>query len=339
VSKQSVSWIVTINYRTADLVVESLRALKPQIEALGGGQVLVVDNASGDGSVEKIAAAIDTNNWSDWASVRAMDKNGGFAFGNNIGFTQAFASNQHVDYVMLLNPDSAAREGAIKSLVDFMDKNPEIGVVGSRLQNQDGGLEPSAHNFHSPLSELVEGARLGILTRLLSRCEVTPVVVDVPHRCDWVSGSSMMIRRRLIEDIGLMDEGFFLYFEEVDFFKRAANAGWQTWYVPGSVVMHIEGASTGIKSTQRRPAYWYNSRRRFFVKHYGILGLVAADSLWTIGRLSFFVRRFLKLGAQGEMSDPKYYSLDVLWGDAKSIFTGNAWKIKPLKNSTNQLNR
>ena len=327
-SEKSTVWIVTINYRTADLVVESLRALEPQMEALGGGKVLVVDNASGDGSVEVISAAIQANNWGAWASVKAMSRNGGFAFGNNIGFTEAFASQQHVDYIMLLNPDSAARLGAIKALVDYMDNHKKIGVVGSRLQNQDGGMEPSAHNFHSPLSELVEGARLGFLSRLLPKHEVTAAVKNLPHQCDWVSGSSMMIRRKLIDDIGLMDEGFFLYFEEVDFFKRAANAGWQTWYVPESVVMHIEGASTGIKSTQRRPAYWYNSRRRFFIKHYGILGLLAADFLWSIGRLSFFVRRLLKLGAQGKVTDPKYYSFDVLWGDFKFILSGNAWKVK-----------
>jgi N-acetylglucosaminyl-diphospho-decaprenol L-rhamnosyltransferase len=327
VSRKSTAWIVTINYRTADLVVESLRALEPQIDALAGGKVLVVDNASGDGSVDTITKAIDANNWGAWASVKAMTKNGGFAFGNNVGFTEAFAAKQHVDYVMLLNPDSAARLGAIQALVDFMDNHPEVGIAGSRLQNQDNGIEPSAHNFHSPVSELVEGARLGVLSRLLPKHEVTPAIADTPHQCDWVSGSSMMIRRQLIDDIGFMDEGFFLYFEEVDFFKRAANAGWQTWYVPESVVMHIEGASTGIKSTQRRPAYWYNSRRRYFIKHYGVLGLILADALWSFGRFSFFIRRFLKLGAQSEIKDPKYYSFDLLWGDIKSILNSSVFRI------------
>jgi N-acetylglucosaminyl-diphospho-decaprenol L-rhamnosyltransferase len=326
-SKQSITWIVTINYRTADLVVKSLHALESQIASLNGGQVLIVDNASGDGSVEKITKAIQANHWGAWASVKAMSTNGGFAFGNNVGFTQAFAYNERVDYVMLLNPDSAVRENALKPLVNFMDLHAEIGIVGSRLENTDGDIEPSAHNFHSPFSELIEGARLGFLTKLFANYEVTPPIADAAHQCDWVSGSSMMVRRKLLEDIGMMDEGFFLYFEEVDFFKRAANAGWQTWYVPESVVMHIEGASTGIKSKQRRPAYWYNSRRRYFVKHYGVLGLVLADILWSIGRLSFFTRRMLGLGAQGELKDPKFYSFDLLWGDVKSILTGKALKI------------
>jgi GT2 family glycosyltransferase len=131
----------------------------------------------------------------------------------------------------------------------------------------------------------------------------------------------------MLEEIGPMDEGFFLYFEEVDFFFRAAQSGWQTWYVPESVVMHIEGVSTGIKSSKRRPSYWYDSRRRYYLKHYGISSLILADLLWTFGRSTFFIRRLLNLGAQGEMRDPKFYTYDILWGDVKAILTGKAWNI------------
>lgn len=319
---------MTVNYRTAHLVIQSLRAIALQIEALGGGRVIIVDNASGDGSAEEIGAAIKSEGWDCFASVMPMRRNGGFAYGNNIGFSQAFASEARPDYVMLLNPDSAARHGAIQALVDFMESHPRAGIAGSRLENADGGLECSAHHFHSPVSELVEGARLGLLTRLLPGHEVTPPMRDEPHRCDWVSGSSMMIRRQVIEEVGLMDEGFFLYFEEVDFFQRVAKAGWETWYVPASVVMHIEGAATGIKSTKRRPAYWYESRRRYFIKHYGVSGLILADMFWAMGRLSYFIRRLLGIGAQGELRDPKLYSFDLLWGDFKAVLSGKAWKIR-----------
>jgi GT2 family glycosyltransferase len=137
----------------------------------------------------------------------------------------------------------------------------------------------------------------------------------------------MIIRRKVIEDIGMMDEGFFLYFEEVDFFQRAARAGWQTWYVPESIVMHIEGASTGIKSIKRRPAYWYNSRRRYFVKHYGVSGLLLADLLLSLGRLTFSIRRFLRLGAQGELQDPKWFMFDLLLSDFRALITGKIWHL------------
>lgn len=321
-TKKPVVWIISINYRTADLVIESLRALEPQKMALGGGRVVVVDNASGDGSAEKIAAAIRSEDWSAWVSLAAMGRNGGFAFGNNVGFSQALSAVDYVDYILLLNPDSLARQDAIEKLVHFMDEHPHVGIAGSRLENVDGDIECSAHRFHSPISELLEGARLNLLTKYLSAYEVTPPLRNEAHRCDWVSGSSMMIRRKVIEDIGMMDEGFFLYFEEVDFFQKAAKAGWQTWYVPESVVMHIEGASTGIKSKARRPAYWYNSRRRYFVKHYGVIGLISADLLLSIGRFSFWLRRLLRLGAQGKQQDPKWFMFDLLWGDLRAILTG-----------------
>lgn len=326
-NKKPITWIITVNYRTANLVIESLRALDSQKEALGGGQVVIVDNDSGDGSAEGIAAAIESEDWSSWVSVIPMSHNGGFAFGNNVGFSQALSSPDHVDYLLLLNPDSLARQGAIEKLVTFMNEHPIVGIAGSRLENEDGGIECSAHAFHSPISELLEGARLGLLTSYLLNYEVTPPLREEAHPCDWVSGSSMIIRRKVIEDIGTMDEGFFLYFEEVDFFQRAAKAGWQTWYVPESIVMHIEGASTGIKSTKRRPAYWYNSRRRYFVKHYGVSGLVLADLLLSIGRLTFFIRRFLRLGAQGEQLDPKWFMFDLLRSDLRAVLTGKIWRL------------
>ena len=327
-NKKPVTWIITVNYRTADLVIESLRAIAEQKESLGGGKVLIVDNASGDDSVEKILLVIQLENWSSWISVIPMSKKGGFAFGNNVGFDQAKSSLDQVDYLMLLNPDCLVQPNAIEKLVTFLDHHPDVGIAGSRLLNEEGGIECSAHTFHSPLSELLEGARLDLLSKRLPNFEITPPLRNVIHRCDWVSGSSMMIRRKVIEDIGAMDDGFFLYFEEVDYFFRAAQAGWQTWYVPESVVMHIEGVSTGIKSTKRRPAYWYNSRRRYFVKHYGISSLILADLFWSIGRVTFFIRRFLKLGAQGVLPEPKYYSFDLLWGDIKAILSGEVWKIR-----------
>ena len=190
-------------------------------------------------------------------------------------------------------------------------------------------MDSSAHTFPSPLSELDAGARLGALNRLLRRYAVTPAAQnDRVHQCDWVSGASMMIRRRVLADIGGMDEDFFLYFEEVDFCRRARLAGWKCWFVPNSRVVHLEGASTGIRaSSKRRARYWYDSRRRFFVKHYGIAGLVAADTLRAIGRLSFTLRKALRLCANRENDDPKWFMLDLLWGDLFAILTGRVWDI------------
>lgn len=319
-------YIVIVNYRTADLVIDCLRSLATQVGDLGGGRVSVIDNASGDGSVPKLVHAIEREGWSSWAQVVPQERNGGFSFGNNAGIRLALATAKRVDYVMLLNPDTIAREGAVKALAAFLDHHPHAGIAGSLLENRDGGVERSAHRVHSPLSELNAGARLGVLNRLLRRYVALDGSSAEAHRCDWVSGASLIVRREVIEQVGLMDEGYFLYFEEVDFCRRAQQAGWECWYVPDSRVMHLEGASTGVSvAAKRRARYWYDSRRRFFAKHYGIAGLVAADMLWAIGRFSFLLRRGLRIGASSRANnDPKWYMFDLLWGDLWAILRGRA---------------
>lgn len=323
------TWIVIVNYRTADMVIDCLHSLSTQVEYLAGGRTVVVDNASGDGSAEKLDTAIEREGWSSWAMVVPLDRNGGFSFGNNAGIRMALSAPRPAANFMLLNPDTVIRPGAVKALVHFMEAHPDAGIAGSQLENPDGGVDFSAHTFPSPLGELNAGARLGVLSRLLRRYAVTPPARrNRAHVCDWVSGASMMIRGQVLADVGWMDEDFFLYFEEIDFCRRAQLAGWKCWFVPDSRVVHLEGASTGIRaSSKRRARYWYESRRRFFVKHYGIGGLVAADTLRAIGRLTFALRRTLRLCANRECNDPKWFMFDMLWGDLSAILTGRVWSI------------
>jgi GT2 family glycosyltransferase len=317
--------IVIVNYRTAALAVEALRALASQNPGGNGARVVVTDNASGDGSVEHLHAAISREGWGRWASVVPLGRNGGFAYGNNAGIRIALASPESFEYVMLLNPDTVARPGAVEVLLGFMDANPGAGIAGSSLEDATGRLDCSAHNFPSPLGELEGGARLGILSRIFAAYAVSPRVRDETHPCDWVSGASMLIRTDVIRQVGLLDEGYFLYFEEVDFCHRARSAGWTVWYVPDSRVVHLEGASTGVTVTgRRRPAYWYDSRRRYFLKHFGKAGLVAADVLLTIGRASYLVRRALRLGASSASSDPRHFMKDLIGGDLRALLSGKS---------------
>jgi GT2 family glycosyltransferase len=321
--------IVIVNYRTADLAVDCLNSIATQVSGLPKLHVTVVDNSSGDGSVEKLRSAIFRQGWLSWVTVIPADRNGGFAFGNNIGIRAALQSAGSVEYVMLLNPDAVAHEGAIQALVDFMDSHQNVGIAGSRLENAKGVSESSAHNALSPLGELVSGASLGMLSRVLHRYAVTPPIRESAHECDWVSGASLIVRRGVFEQIGLMDEEYFLYFEEVDFCARARKAGWQIWFVPESRVVHLEGAATGIQQTaRRRPQYWYNSRRRYFVKHFGVTGLILTDALWIVGRSSLALRRLFKLGSGGDVKDPKCFAFDLLWGDLRSVFDGRTWQIR-----------
>ena len=328
---KSIAYIVIVNYKTADLVAQCLESLTAQVNTLNGGKVIIIDNDSKDGSVAQLQTFIKSENLSSWVELMPMPRNGGFAYGCNAGIRYVLSIDQAVKYVMLLNPDTLVRVGAIASLVDFMDANNHAGIAGSQLENIEGIIENSAHRFHSPFSELLESARLGLLSRLFSQYEITPPFNGNVHQCHWVSGSSMMIRRQVFEQIGLLDEAFFLYFEEVDFFYRSNKAGWQTWYVPSAKVMHIEGASTGIKSAKRRPQYWYDSRRRYFLKHYGMFGLVSADLLWVIGRLSFVLRRCFGLVRKVYPNDPKYLTWDILSGDIRNILSGKTWHLEKEK--------
>ena len=142
-------WIVIVNYRTADLVVDCLRSVVKQIDGLPSLHTVVVDNASGDGSVEKLMGAIDREGWQDWASVHPSDRNGGFAFGNNAGIREALRSAGGADYVMLLNPDTIAHAGAIRALVDFLDSHQRVGIAGSLLENAAGSASVR-HTMHRP---------------------------------------------------------------------------------------------------------------------------------------------------------------------------------------------
>lgn len=318
--------IVIVNYRTAGLAqgcLESIAAQRPRAAAV---RAIVVDNASGDGSAEAIASAIRERRWDDWASVLPLERNGGFAAGNNAGWREARRRGWRPDYLLLLNPDTVLRRGALRKLVSFMDATPRAGIAGGRLESADGAAQCSAHNAPSPLGELESGARLGVLSAALRRYAVSPPPRPAAHACEWVSGACMMIRREVIEDIGAMDEGFFLYFEEVDFCVRAREAGWSVWFVPESRVVHFEGSSTGIRAREaRRPAYWFASRRRYFLKHFGVGGLVAADLLWALGRASLALRRLLRLGRGGHTEDPKGLAFDLLWGDVLCLLRGGPW--------------
>ncbi len=324
------TWVVIVNYRTADLVVDCLRSLVGEREALSGGGVLVVDNDSCDGSVERLESAIQAEQWQQWVTVLPQSTNGGFAYGNNAGIRVALESAAENDYIMLLNPDTLVRPGAIAALVEFMDGNPRAGIAGSLLENRDGIPECSAHRLHSPISELDTAARVGVVSRVLRRHVVSEPPSFEVHRCGWVSGASMIIRCALFEQVGLLDEGFFLYFEEVDFCARAARHGWEIWHVPQSRVMHLEGAATGIrKAARRRARYWYDSRRRFFVKHYGVPGLLLADTLWLVGRSIFLLRRLLPVrGAERAEQDPRWFAYDLVWGDIRALVTGNAMNAR-----------
>ena len=290
--------VVIVNYRTAQLTINCLRSLVDEVQALSGTKVVVVDNNSGDRSVEQIEDSIQREGWNDWASVLPSEHNGGFAFGNNLIMRSALKSKHPPSYFLLLNPDTVVRSRSLQVLVDFMETNPEVGIAGSRLEDPDGTPQCSAFRFHTLLNELDSALRLGIVSRLLAKWIIAPPVVSVAHQTDWVAGASMIVRREVLETAGLMDEDYFLYYEEVDFCLQAYKSGWKCWYVPESRVVHLVGQSSGVTNAKtlpkRLPKYWFDSRRRYFLKNHGWLYAALTDLVWLLSFTLWRCRRFIQ---------------------------------------------
>jgi GT2 family glycosyltransferase len=197
-----------------------------------------------------------------------------------------------------LNADTIVRPNAFKALLDFMDQNPKIGIAGSRLEDPDATPQRSAFRFQSPLGTLEGNLRLGLVSRLLNRWMVAPPVVDHTCETDWVAGASMIIRREVLADIGLLDEGYYTYFDDIDFCFNARKQGWPTWYVPASRVVHLVGQSTGVTSRPKRlPAYVFEARRRYFLKNHGPLYAAMVD-VCMISGLSLWRLRVLLTGKE-----------------------------------------
>jgi N-acetylglucosaminyl-diphospho-decaprenol L-rhamnosyltransferase len=287
--------VVIVTYKCAALTIDSLRSVAGERSAAGFHiRALVVDNASGD--APSIAEAIESNGWRSWVTLVTAPKNGGFAYGNNVGIARAY--EDHVpSYIYLLNPDAQVRPDAIGSLARFLESHPEVGIAGSSFENLDGSDWPIAFHFPSLMSETLQGMELGPLTRLFGRWTVAQQMTKAPQPIDWICGASMLIRPAVLESIGGMDENYFLYFEETDFCYRARKAGFATWYVPESRVMHIRGQSTTVtdetKGPRRLPPYWFESRRRYFAMTYGIGRAIRIDIVALLAGSIGLVKRAL----------------------------------------------
>ncbi|MBW8757007.1 MAG: glycosyltransferase family 2 protein [Burkholderiales bacterium] len=300
--------IVVVSYKSAALTVDCLRSIAA--ERAGPGpriRCVVIDNASGDEPV--VAAAIADNGWSDWARVVVAPRNGGFAYGNNLGLRELEREGR-VDFVHLLNPDTVLRPGAVAALADHLQANPRAGIAGGVFENGDGSEWAIAFRFPSLLGEIEQGVRLGLVSRLLARACVPMHMGASAAPADWVSGASMMVKREVFDRIGGLDETFFLYFEETEFCHRARRAGYEVWYVPASRVVHIAGQSTKVTERnagpRRLPAYWFDSRRLYFTLTRGPVYAACADALaiaagWAglaksalLGRLHGHVPHFLR---------------------------------------------
>lgn len=300
---------VVVSYKSAALTIACLHSLLAERAAVSL-RVVVVDNASGDAPA--IADAIAREGWESWVTLIEAPRNGGFAYGNNLGFARA-CQDGAPDYLHMLNPDTRVNPGAVGALVEFLETHPHVGIAGSSFENGDGSDWPIAFRFPSLISELEGGLRLGLVSRLLKRWTVAQTMSQQVQQIDWGAGASMMIRRSLLDRIGGLDENYFLYFEETEFCWRAKRAGFSMWYVPHSRVVHIGGQSTKVTernvAPKRLPVYWFESRRRYFMTTAGLPRALLIDLTAIIAS----VLGSTKLVLQGRRRDIVPHYIADLW--------------------------
>jgi GT2 family glycosyltransferase len=288
--------VVVLCYKVPDLTIDCLRSLEPEIARIPGARVAVCENGTGPEAAEQLRRAIEENGWGSWIDLTVVEVNRGFCGGNNLVIRPALASDDRPEYVLLLNADTIVHEDSMRSLVDFMDAHPKAGIAGSQLLSPEGEIQGSPFRTFGIGTELDRGLRMGKLSGLLSGLKVDH---SKPGRYDWVSGASMILRSTMLDEIGVLDDGLYTYFDDVDMGLRARRAGWEVWYVPASRVVHLEGRSTGVAGAarvkhKRRPAYWFQARRRFFLKNYGAAYTALADAAYLVGYASWRLRRRLQ---------------------------------------------
>jgi N-acetylglucosaminyl-diphospho-decaprenol L-rhamnosyltransferase len=290
---------IIVNYRSAALTKDALSSLLPSLAAQPSSHVMVVDNASGDDSVAELSAFLAADSQlSGRVTLHPAARNGGFAYGNNEGIRQWLRDHEAPEYVLLLNPDTIVRGRAIEGLLEFMDSRPDVGIAGSRLEDRDGTPTCSAFRFPTIASEFESALAFGPVRKLLDRWVITPPISEYAVPANWVSGACMILRWRVLDQVGLMDEGYFMCFEEVDFCLQAKRAGWPVWHVPSCHVAHLKGALSGAPlrsgGRQRRARYWFESRRRYFLKNHGMAIAALADLSHLTGHFLNQARHFVE---------------------------------------------
>ena len=247
-----VSWNVTALLRDC---LASLYSSEIDVRTL---EVIVVDSASSDGTPAMVKA--------EFPAVLLLEQadNVGYTRGNNIGLAAATGR-----YLLLLNPDTTVIGDAVAQMATYLDAHQDVGIVGPHTLNSDGTHQPSRWRFPSRRLAFMETAWLRpYAVRLLADYEYADVSAGATHRADWVQGSCLMARREVYETIGGLDTGYVMFFEELDWCKRAADAGFKTVYLSAARIVHHGGASTG-QIGARKHIYYNESKLRYFRKVYG----------------------------------------------------------------------
>jgi GT2 family glycosyltransferase len=249
-------------------------------------EILVIDSASSDDSVQMVR--------SEFSSVRLYpsETNLGYTGGNNLGMRESRGR-----YVLLLNPDTKVRDGALATMVAYMDEHPTAGLLGPQMLWPDGSVQSSRRRFPTLRTALVESTFLQKWfpqNRVLCRYYILDRPDDAVSEVDWVTGACLLVRREVFEQVGLLDDAYFMYSEELDWQKRIAGAGWKVVYLPTAQIVHYEGRSSDQVVAQRHIRFG-RSKVRYYTKHHGpLLGQLVRSWLllnyvyeWTVEALKW----------------------------------------------------
>lgn len=302
--------VIIVNYKAANLVMQCLESLLKQL-AGKDGRVVVVDNCSQDSSVANLRKWIAAHDDGNVVQLIESKTNGGFAAGNNIGIRAVDA-----DYFLLLNSDTIVRPEAIAIMLQTAEGHPKAGLVSPRLEWPDGTPQESCFRYLSPVSEFINAAQTGPIVSAFNRFNVPLPASDTSVHPDWTSFACVLVRHELVNEIGMMDDRFFMYFEDIEFCRRARKAGWEIVHNPKARVVHLRGGSSPVKQRalerKRLPRYYYASRTRYFYLAYGWFGLTLANILWSLGRCVSKCRETLERRGPG-ISEKQWLDIWTNW--------------------------
>jgi len=265
--------VVIVSYNVRYYLEQCIISVQRATKGIDCG-IYVVDNDSGDHSVEYLK-----EHFADQITIIESSHNMGFARANNIAIAQTDS-----EYVLLLNPDTFVAENAISQALDFMDGHPQCGGVGVRMHNADGTIaRESRRGLPTPWVSLLK------MLGLSRRYYLSHLPWNQPGRIDVMSGAFCMLRRSILNEVGLLDKDFFMYGEDIDLSYRILKAGYENWYVPADIV-HYKGESTQ-KSSYRYVHVFYEAMLIFFRKHYSHLSLLVTMPI----KLAIYFRAFIAL--------------------------------------------
>jgi N-acetylglucosaminyl-diphospho-decaprenol L-rhamnosyltransferase len=255
--------VVIVNWNVCDLLRRCLFSLSTGdigFSSAFNREIIVVDCASSDGSVDMVRHEFPC------VRVIASHENLGYARGNNVGMTKARGR-----YALLLNPDTEVVDDALAKMVRYLDEHPTIGVLGPALRYPDGCLQSSRRRFPTLATAFFESTLLHQWfpnNRVARHYHLADRAGDGPQSVDWLVGAALMIRREAWQAVGPLDEGFFMYFEELDWCRRCRTAGWDIHYLPAAQIIHHEGRSSEQVVTERTIRF-QRSKIRYYRKYYG----------------------------------------------------------------------